>query len=127
MKCGKRRGASSARQVRERPRRLRTDVVAVELGELRTVQHAGDRAILPQLTIDVCGLVFDSKVANASSEHPDERALMPIVRCCIMSLEDARRYGARNAAHDGLRPVTTTNSPGMRYPWLRRHGSIACL
>jgi hypothetical protein len=124
VKYGKPHGASIERRVRSR---TRTDIVHSELGEQRAIEHTCDGAILVELTVDVRGLVFDAQVANAPSEHLHERALLPIVRRCVVSLKDAGCHSTMVTTHRGLLPATTTNSPGSRYPWLRRHGSMACL
>jgi hypothetical protein len=93
---------------------LRTDVVPGELREQRAVEHARDRTILLQLTVDARRFVFDAELVNAPCKHLDQRALMPAERRALVSLKNTRSHCAMIAAHFRLLPPTTTNSPGIR-------------
>src|SRR5688572_8094306 len=99
---------------RRRNNRLQTDVGPGEPGEQRAVEHACDRTILVQLTLDASGLVFDAQLANAPRQHLDERALMPTEHRALVSLKNTGCHCAMIAAHFCLLPATTTNSPGIR-------------
>src|SRR4051794_10016310 len=106
-RCGKPRVASTGKRARDQ-------IVQSDLGQQRATEHARQRTILVELSIDVGRRVFDACSANPPREHLHQRALVPIMTGCWMTLKHARCYGLPLAAHVGLLPTTMTNSPGIR-------------
>src|ERR1043165_380761 len=94
-RCGKPLVASNGRRALDQ-------IVQSELRQHRATQYTCQRTILVELSIDVSRRVFDLPIANAACEDLDERALMPIVPRCCMTLKHARCYRLPLAAHVGL-------------------------
>ena len=84
-----------------------------DVGKRWAGQYTRQRTISVELTVDMRGAVFHSKIADPSLEHLHERALVAIMSCRRMTLKYARRDGA-STVHTGLLPATITNSPGSR-------------
>jgi hypothetical protein len=95
-------------------RRKRDEIVESDLSQHRATQHARQRAIPVELSIDIGRRVFDPNGANPPRQHLHERAFVSLMPRCRMTLKDAGCYGLPLAAHAGLLPATITNSPGIR-------------